>query len=85
MSTIATATQVAHIVLDLDQTDRLIIALQKARRAAALDVINYGGEGVDARVLLTAHSNDDGNPRLDVESLESWVGTYAILDLDLDI
>lgn len=84
-TTTTTARTDVHMFLDMEQVDRLIYALMKSRNAAARDVANYGHEGIEARVMLTAKAQTDGSARLDIQTMESWVTSFAIDDMDVDI
>lgn len=86
----STTTATANIVstfmfLDMEQTDSLIHALQAAKRAARRDVANYGHEGIEARVMITADTIvEDGasRARLRVETMESYITAFGIDDID---
>lgn len=84
MST-TTSEMIAHLFLNMEQTDRLIYALQKAKRAARRDVATWGHEGIEARVMLSANAQANGSTRLDIETMESWIASFAIDDMDADI
>jgi hypothetical protein len=81
MSTTTAATQATYMTLDMEQTDRLIHALQSAKRAARRDAQNYADEGVTARVMITAETTA-GHSRLLVETMESWITAFGIDDID---
>jgi hypothetical protein len=87
MSTTTAPASIAStfMFLDMEQTDRLIHALQAAKRAARRDAANYGHEGVDARVLITAETITESNSsraRLRVETMESYITAFGIDDID---
>lgn len=83
MSTTTTHTE-ANIFLDMEQVDRLIYALMKSRNAAARDVANYGHEGIEARVMLTAEAQSNGSARLRIQTMESWITSFTIDDMDVE-
>ena len=74
-----------HIFMDMEQADRLIRALEASKRAARRDVERYGHEGVEARVMITATATADGVTRLDVQTMESWITSFRVDDMDVDI
>lgn len=76
MSSTPSALNTPHmwVAMTVEETDHLISALQRAKRAALRDVEMHGDEGVDATVMLCVRSDD----HIDIQTMESWITSLPV-------
>lgn len=76
-----TDTTTTIISLDVAEATRLITALQRAKQNALADAHDYGHEGVEARIELTAHAVSG---RIEITTLESWIAAFEVTSIETD-